>query len=115
MIAAAGPDHTLGALDPGDVYALQQLVACGRLYRFGAAFRLDRPCEEGDVHLIAAGRCQRLEQLGLARRLQKPAVPGSSDTIQATASGLSVCQMFGWRTVAREWNEMPQPAAGAAR
>jgi hypothetical protein len=97
-------------LEPAAIYALQQLVACGRLYVFGASARLDRPAADGSLHMISLRQAKRLERAGLARVRSDRCVPGSTGMVDETRAAPYWCWQFGWPTVWREWNEMPQVA-----
>lgn len=97
-------------LTPADVYALQMLVACGRLYRFGNAYRLDVADSTGDIRLVSLRRVRWLHLQTMADQLGKPFVPGATDTANVTTFGRAIVDRFGWPTVWREWNEVPQVA-----
>jgi len=100
------------ALTPPDVYALQHIVACGTLYRFGAIYRLDRPDGNGDLHPVSAKAVCRLDSLRLVAVTFGAHIFGSDSYVYETEKGFAVARLFGWPTVEREWNEMPVAALG---
>jgi len=100
------------ALTPPDIYALQHIVACSTLYRFGAMYRLDRPDGSGELHPISAAAVCRLDALRLVRVVFGARVFGSPSYVHETEKGFAVARLFGWPTVWREWNEMPVAALG---
>jgi hypothetical protein len=101
-------------LEPPDVYALQRVNACRALYRFPrtrdgvpACWRLDRPDERGELHLVSPARMARLCQLRLVRFAKRRFVPGSDACVRVAELGQAWCREFGWPAVWREWNELP--------
>jgi hypothetical protein len=114
------PLRHLNALKPRAIYALIEIARCGRLYRFGAAYCLDMPCERGELHLVSSAAVNELESLELVTAVDKPIVPHSEGYVSATYEGEILSREYGsWEAVARLWNEFPvyamQPARAGGR
>lgn len=101
-------DLVLPVLTPPHVYALVEIVRCGRLYRFGSGFCLDQVDENGELHLVSVAAVRWLEVRKLVIVKDEPIVAASEGYVHPTRLGeVASRKFYWWAPVARCWNEFP--------